>query len=235
VNIGGTYNLAQLALDFQLERFVLISTDKAVRPTSIMGASKRICELMVHYFAQDPDNETLFTAVRFGNVLGSRGSVLTIFNKQIENNQPITVTHPNMTRYFMSIPEASNLVIHAACMTTGDDIFILEMGEVVRIVDLAERMIRLRGLRPHVDIEIQYIGAKQGEKMHEELYQSDEEPQPTLHPHIVKINRWVNLPDEADFQERLESLMKNCLTTRFTFQHFQAIWQTSDEAIQKVR
>ena len=234
VNVGGTYNLAQLALENQIERFVLISTDKAVHPTSIMGASKRTCELIVHYFAESPNNKTLFTTVRFGNVLGSRGSVLTIFNNQIENGQPITITHPNMTRYFMSIPEAANLVIHAACMTEGDDIFILEMGEVVRIVDLAERMIRLRGLRPHVDIEIEYIGVKPGEKMHEELYQSDEEPLPTLHPHIVKVNRWDNLPDEATFRERLEALMQNCLKTNFTLKHFQEMWKPSDDAIQKV-
>ncbi|MFN8565071.1 MAG: nucleoside-diphosphate sugar epimerase/dehydratase [Anaerolineae bacterium] len=188
VNIGGTRNVAELARDFHVERFVLISTDKAVNPTSIMGASKRICELLLLGLAQRPDCRTLFSSVRFGNVLGSRGSVVPTFNRQIDNGGPVTVTHQDMTRYFMSIPEAVNLIIHAACLTQGNDIFVLRMGEDVRIVELAERMIRLRGLRPYKDIEIQFTGIRPGEKMHEDLFHSEEQPVETIHPNILKVD-----------------------------------------------
>ncbi len=128
VNIGGTRNVAELARDYGVERFVLISTDKAVNPSSIMGATKRVCELMLHALSQDPDCHTLFASVRFGNVLGSRGSVVPTFNRQIDSGGPVTVTHQEMTRYFMSIPEAVNLIIHAACMTNGNDIYVLADG-----------------------------------------------------------------------------------------------------------
>lgn len=188
VNIGGTLNAVELALLNNVERFVLISTDKAVDPISVMGASKRVCELIVHAIAQSHDYATQFATVRFGNVLGSRGSVVPTFNRQIENGVPVTVTHPEMTRYFMSISEATNLVIHAAAMTTGDDVFVLRMGEVVKIVDLAERMIRLRGLRPYVDVPIQITGIRPGEKLHEELYEYNENPQATNHPSITRID-----------------------------------------------
>ncbi|MCS7070794.1 MAG: polysaccharide biosynthesis protein, partial [Anaerolinea sp.] len=167
VNVCGTRNLAELACEFQVERFVLISTDKAVNPSSIMGATKRVCELMLHALSLQSPRTTIFTAVRFGNVLGSRGSVVPIFTRQIERGGPVTVTHPEMTRYFMSIPEAANLIIHAAAITTGDDIYILQMGETVRILDLAERLIRLRGLRPYIDIPIVFSGMRAGEKLHE--------------------------------------------------------------------
>lgn len=196
VNIGGTRNVAELARDFQVERFVLISTDKAVNPTSIMGASKRICELLLLGLAQRPDCRTLFSSVRFGNVLGSRGSVVPTFNRQIDNGGPVTVTHQDMTRYFMSIPEAVNLIIHAACLTQGNDIFVLRMGEDVRIVELAERMIRLRGLRPYKDIEIQFTGIRPGEKMHEDLFHSEEQPVETIHPNILKVD---NGSDEVNW------------------------------------
>ncbi len=187
-NIGGTRNLAELAQQYDVERFVLISTDKAVNPSSVMGASKRICELMVQALSQKPENKTLFTAVRFGNVLGSRGSVVPIFNSQINRGGPVTITHPEMTRYFMSIPEAANLVIHAGCLTEGNEIFLLKMGEVVKIVDLAERIIRMRGMRPGIDIEIKFTGMRPGEKMHEQLYDgAAEDAFETMHPGIIKL------------------------------------------------
>jgi FlaA1/EpsC-like NDP-sugar epimerase len=190
VNIGGTRNVAELAMAHGAERFVLISTDKAVNPSSVMGASKRACELLLHALTQQPGCTTLFTAVRFGNVLNSRGSVVPAFNAQIDDGGPVQVTHQEMTRFFMTIPEAVNLILHAACLSKSDDIFILQMGEVVRIVDLAERMIRMRGLRPYKDIDIVFTGVRPGEKMHEELYTEHEHPEQTLHPHIIKLHTW---------------------------------------------
>ena len=207
VNIGGTLNVAELARDYRAERFVLISTDKAVNPTSAMGISKRICELMMHSLAAQPGQRTLFTSVRFGNVLGSRGSVVPTFNRQIDAGGPVTITDPQMTRYFMTIPEAVNLVIHAACLTKGDDLFMLRMGEVVRIVELAERMIRMRGLRPYTDIPIVFTGVRPGEKMHEELHDNLETPVETIHPGIIQL---VNRDDSfktADFIDQLKALL----------------------------
>lgn len=188
INIGGTLNVVDCAHRYHVERFVLISTDKAVNPSSVMGASKQICEHIVHAYSQHIKEKTLFTAVRFGNVLGSRGSVVPTFNQQISHGGPVTITHSEMTRYFMSIPEAANLVIHAACLTEGDEIFLLRMGEKVRILDIAERMIRLRGLRPYIDIPIVFTGVRPGEKMDEELHNDMEKPCETLHPHIFKLN-----------------------------------------------
>jgi FlaA1/EpsC-like NDP-sugar epimerase len=208
VNICGTRNLAELASAFHTERFVLISTDKAVNPSSVMGASKRLCELMLHAMSVSQDNHTIFAAVRFGNVLGSRGSVVPTFNRQIDSGGPVTVTHPEMTRYFMSIPEAVNLILHAACMTDGDDIYVLKMGEVVRIVELAERMIRLRGLRPNQDIAIEFTGIRVGEKLHEELFNEIETPNPTQHPQIMQVNRWRGDFDAARFWQALDSLLE---------------------------
>ena len=202
VNIGGTRNVAELARDYHAQRFVLISTDKAVNPSSVMGASKRICEMLVQTIGRQSNHNTLFTSVRFGNVLGSRGSVVPIFTRQINVGGPITVTHPEMTRYFMTIPEAVNLVIHAACLTKGNEIFLLKMGEVVRIVELAERMIRLRGMRPYIDIEIQFTGMRPGEKMHEQLYDgSAEDAVETIHPGIIQLN---SDPGRYDAQELME-------------------------------
>jgi FlaA1/EpsC-like NDP-sugar epimerase len=189
---------------------VLISTDKAVNPQGMMGASKRACELLLHALCLGEACTTVFTSVRFGNVLGSRGSIVPTFNKQIDSGGPVTVTHPEMTRYFMSIPEAVNLIIHAACLTRGDDIFILKMGEVVRIVDLAERMIRMRGLRPHKDIAIAYTGVRPGEKMHEELYTTDEHPEETAHPNIIQLHTWHSL-DDAAYLRDLRALIRTRL------------------------
>lgn len=207
VNINGTLNLAEMALSYEVERFVLVSTDKAVNPTNIMGASKRTGELLLHAMSLEPDCTTRFAAVRFGNVLGSRGSVIPTFNKQIDNGGPVTVTHPEMTRFFMSIPEAVNLIIHAACLTCGDEIFVLKMGEEVRIVDLAERMIRLRGLRPNKDIEIRFSGIRPGEKLHEALFYAEENPTETPHPNIVKLNNWPEHFSPEEFYDKVVKLV----------------------------
>jgi FlaA1/EpsC-like NDP-sugar epimerase len=206
VNVGGTFQVAGLARDYLAERFVLISTDKAVNPTGVMGATKRICELMMHALSQQGGHQTYFTSVRFGNVLGSRGSVVPIFTRQIEVGGPVTVTHEEMSRYFMTIPEAVNLVIHAACLTKGDDVFMLRMGDEVRIVELAERMIRMRGLRPYHDIPIHFTGVRPGEKLHEELYDPSETLQPTSHPGLLELITHRNGLRPVGFLDRINAL-----------------------------
>jgi FlaA1/EpsC-like NDP-sugar epimerase len=181
-NILGTTNLAQAADETGVKTFVLISTDKAVNPTSIMGASKRIAEMVIQDF--DCRSSTKFVAVRFGNVLGSRGSVIPTFKKQISDGGPVTVTDPNMTRYFMTIPEASQLVIQAGAMASGGEIFILDMGKPVKIVNLAKDLIRLSGLEPEKDIKIVFTGIRPGEKLYEELLTSEEGTSATKHKRI---------------------------------------------------
>ncbi|MCU0514313.1 MAG: polysaccharide biosynthesis protein [Anaerolineae bacterium] len=199
-NIGGTRNLAFLSCEYKVERFVLVSTDKAVNPSSVMGASKRICEMVVRHLAHSGQYSTLFGIVRFGNVLGSRGSVIPTFTRQIDRGGPITVTDPEMTRYFMSIAEAANLIIHAACLTGGGDTFLLRMGETVKILELAERMIRLRGMRPYVDIDIKFSGKRPGEKLHEQLYDGTvESARPTIHPGIIRLESSDDASDDEDF------------------------------------
>jgi FlaA1/EpsC-like NDP-sugar epimerase len=203
-NILGTMTAARCAVECGVSKFVLISTDKAVRPTNVMGATKRVAELILQALADRPKTTTCFTMVRFGNVLDSSGSVVPRFRKQIAEGKPITLTHPDMTRYFMSIPEAASLVIQAGAMAKGGDVFLLDMGEPVRIYDLAVQMICLSGLEPGQDVEIQITGLRPGEKIHEELLIDSAKARPTKHPkifcaHESKI-RWEFL------QPRLEAL-----------------------------
>jgi FlaA1/EpsC-like NDP-sugar epimerase len=196
-NVFGTLNVAQAAQASGVKRFVLVSTDKAVRPTNVMGATKRMAELVLQAFSERSKNagtsSTCFSMVRFGNVLGSSGSVVPLFRQQLEGGGPITVTHKEVTRYFMTIPEAAQLVLQAGAMGQGGDVFVLDMGEPVKIMDLAQRMVQLSGLTvkdaayPEGDIEISVVGMRPGEKLYEELLIGDN-PEPTEHPRIMKAH-----------------------------------------------
>jgi FlaA1/EpsC-like NDP-sugar epimerase len=209
-NVLGTLNCAKASLDAGVSHFTLVSTDKAVRPTNIMGASKRIAELVLQGLAHlhtNQGNKTCFSMVRFGNVLGSSGSVVPLFNSQIKAGSPISLTHPDVTRYFMTIPEAAQLVIQASAMATGGDVFVLDMGDPVRIYDLATRMIYLSGLtvkdenNPQGDIEIEITGLRPGEKLYEELLIGNN-PKQTEHPKIMKAHEefmpWHELEQELE-------------------------------------
>ena len=205
-NVFGTLNVAQACDKYGVKRMVMISTDKAVNPTNIMGATKRICELIIQYCSRHSKN-TDYMAVRFGNVLGSNGSVIPLFKRQIAAGGPVTVTHPDIIRYFMTIPEAARLVIQAGGMAHGGEIFILDMGEPVKIVDLARNLIRLSGLEPDVDIKIKYTGLRPGEKLYEELLLDSEGGcQKTSHQ-LIYIGKPIPF-DEETFLADLESLRK---------------------------
>ena len=184
VNVGGTKIISDLAIKYNTEKFVMISSDKAVNPTNVMGATKKICELLVHGLSCTKGIKTQFITTRFGNVLGSNGSVIPLFNKQIANGGPVTITHPEITRYFMTIPEACQLVLEAGFLGNGGEIYVFDMGEPVKVLDVAINLIRLSGLEPHKDIKIKYIGLRPGEKLYEELFSEDEPMIPTHHPKI---------------------------------------------------
>lgn len=203
-NVGGSVALAERAVARGVDRFVMISTDKAVRPTSIMGATKRLAELCLQDLAGDADCRTRFTTVRFGNVLGSQGSVVPLFERQIANGGPVTVTHPDMQRYFMLIPEACQLVLQAATMGDGGELYVLDMGEPVKIVDLARDLIELSGLAEGVDIKIEFTGLRPGEKLYEELSRDDEELGATTHPAILRGH--INPPTQ-DHRKDIDSLL----------------------------
>jgi FlaA1/EpsC-like NDP-sugar epimerase len=197
-NVVATRTVAELAAEFDVERFVLVSTDKAVNPKTVMGQSKALCEWIVESLGHRRDVKTRFVAVRFGNVLNSSGSVIPIFRKQIERGGPVTVTHPEMTRYFMTIPEAVSLVVQAGAIGGRGQVFVLDMGEPVRIVDLALNMIRLSGKEPRLpgqpdggalDVRIQFVGSRPGEKIHEELWGEHESVGETAHPKIMRLSR----------------------------------------------
>jgi FlaA1/EpsC-like NDP-sugar epimerase len=193
-NVIGTKNVVEAALDFETERFVLISTDKAVAPRSVYGATKRVAEIVVRDAANKSGRS--FVAVRFGNVLGSRGSIVPIFKRQIAKGGPVTVTDPEMKRFFMTIPEAVYLVLQATSMGKGGELFILGMGEQVRIVDLAKDLIRLSGLEPGKDIDIVFTGIRPGEKISEALWDDGIDYQPTDHPDILQVENDVHLQGE---------------------------------------
>ncbi|MFU8843971.1 MAG: polysaccharide biosynthesis protein [Bacteroidales bacterium] len=217
-NVKGTRTLADLSVKYGVEKFIMISTDKAVNPTNVMGASKRIAEIYVQ--SLHPKQITKFITTRFGNVLGSNGSAVNLFRNQIEHGGPLTVTHPDIIRYFMTIPEACQLVLEAGMMGKGGEIFLFDMGKPVRILDLAERMIRLSGLETGKDIEIKFTGLRPGEKLFEELLNDGENSVPTHHPQImigkvrsydyhdisIRIEKLINLVDQSDNDEIVKQM-----------------------------
>ena len=211
VNVFGTRTMADLAVKYGAEKFVMISTDKAVNPTNVMGCSKRICEIYVQSLAKKLQKEggraTQFITTRFGNVLGSNGSVIPRFRDQIQRGGPVTVTHPEITRFFMTIPEACRLVMEAATMSTGNQIFVFDMGASVKIVRLAERMIELAGFTPGKEIKIEYTGLRPGEKLYEEVLSDEENTLPTTHDRIrIAKVREYEYGEVREATERFEEL-----------------------------
>ena len=200
-NVFGTYNVALTAEKYEVEKFVLISTDKAVNPTNIMGASKRICEMIIQTMAKY--SKTTFVAVRFGNVLGSHGSVIPLFEKQIKAGGPVTVTHPDIIRFFMTIPEAVGLVLQAGAYAKGGEIFVLDMGEPMKILDLAKNMIRMSGFIPDEDIKIEFTGLRPGEKLYEEVLMDEEGLTDTANE-MIHIGKPIALNEEVFFEQLRE-------------------------------
>jgi FlaA1/EpsC-like NDP-sugar epimerase len=227
-NILGTRTLLEVAMAHDVERFVMISTDKAVNPTSVMGVTKRVAELLVHDAALRSGRA--YVAVRFGNVLGSRGSVVPLFEKQIAQGGPVTVTHAEVKRYFMTIPEAVQLVLQASALGKGGEIFVLDMGEPIKIVDLARDMIELSGLEPGRDIDIEFTGLRPGEKLFEEISRNDERYQPTAHEKILVCRNGMSR-DEVEsraMQGRVDALLdavRACEPDRF----LPIVWQLVPE------
>jgi FlaA1/EpsC-like NDP-sugar epimerase len=203
-NVFGTRQLVEAAVEFCCERFVMISTDKAVRPVSVMGATKRVAEILVQQHANgNSRHNTNFACVRFGNVLGSRGSVVPIFLRQIEAGGPVTITHEEMTRYFMTIPQAVQLVLQAASLASAGDVYMLDMGDPVKIIDFAKELIQLSGLRPGKDIEIKVVGMRPGEKLHEQLWLDDSKVTATDFPYVFRVK---GRPVPPDYEQKLEQL-----------------------------
>ena len=207
-NVFGTYNVVNCADEYNVKRFILISTDKAVNPTNIMGATKRLCEMIVQ--AKNKVSKTEYAAVRFGNVLGSNGSVVPLFKKQIASGGPVTVTHKDITRFFMTIPEAVSLVLQAMSYAKGGEIFVLDMGEPVKIYDMAEKLIRLSGLEPNVDVEIKVTGLRPGEKLYEEILMAEEGLEATKHDkiHIAEPMN-IDMDMIGDKLEKLNTLLES--------------------------
>ncbi|MFC4220499.1 polysaccharide biosynthesis protein [Flagellimonas marina] len=208
INVAGTKTITDLAVEFEVEKFVFVSTDKAVNPTNIMGATKRIAEMYIS--CRQQDGKTKFVTTRFGNVLGSNGSVIPLFRKQIEKGGPLTVTHKDITRYFMTIPEASQLVLEAGAMGQGGEIFIFDMGESVKIMDLAKNMIRLSGLRYPEDIDIKITGLRPGEKLYEELLANGENTLPTYHDKIM-----ISKVRDIDYSATRTMIDELCISNLF--------------------
>jgi FlaA1/EpsC-like NDP-sugar epimerase len=205
-NVFGTWSIVKQAIRYKVEKFVFISSDKAVNPTSVMGATKKLAEIIVQAFSSTK-SETCFVVTRFGNVLGSNGSVVPLFKKQIQAGGPVTVTHPEMIRYFMTIAEACQLVLEASVMASGGEVFVFDMGEPVKIVDLAKNMIRLAGFTPNVDIKIEFIGERPGEKLYEEVFSKNETMKETHHEKIlISKENIVQLSEAENIIEKLKSL-----------------------------
>jgi FlaA1/EpsC-like NDP-sugar epimerase len=225
-NTLGTRVVADVAIEYETKRFVLVSTDKAANPKTVMGQSKALAEWIVETWGNRVDVGTRFVAVRFGNVLGSSGSVVPIFRRQIARGGPVTVTHPEMTRFFMTIPEAVQLVVQAGAIGESGHVYVLDMGEPVRIVDLADKMIRLSGKEPGADVAIEFIGPAPGEKLHEELVGDGEDASPSPHPKIDLITR---APVDAEWLEAELAVLERLVTDGETLELVGELRRVVDE------